>query len=94
MNNLNTAITAIANEIYSYRYHEAVEMIPQLIEALESWQRSLDNSLQDQMGDINEVLGFVNQALEDRDYLRLADVLEFELMRSIGMMDGIGEVLQ
>lgn len=94
MDSLRDLILRINDKIYGYRYHEAMGLIPGLIEALIQWQSGRTQDSPQLVMDLNEILGYINQAIQDKDYLRLADVLNHELLRALESIELPKEALQ
>lgn len=94
MNELREIVSRINSEVYGYRYQEALQLIDQLIHEVARWQDNRGNAILMGLAEINEILEFVNQAIMDKDYLRMADLLEYELLKAVESLETPKEELQ
>lgn len=76
MNELNTTVNEIQKAIFSYQIAEVSGKIFMFIERMSTWTILL--ALEEQII-VNQILGAVLKSYENKDYLLLADLLEFEL---------------
>jgi len=93
MNELKEIIARINGEVYQYHYQEAMNLIPNLISEIERWQEVQKKSAH-VIADFNDILGFINQAIIDNDFLRMADILQYELLTAVEAIESPKEELQ
>jgi len=94
MNELRELILNITQDIHGYRYHEALSSVSQLVEALTTWNSDHELESMSVVKSVNETLEHINRAIEDKDYLRMADLLEYELLFVLETIENPKEELQ
>lgn len=80
VNVMKTSILEIADLFYQNRIKEGTERLPELIKLLTEIVKMLD--VQKQKG-FAELLNYVTEAIESKEYVLLADILVFEVLEEI-----------
>lgn len=77
---MKTSILEIADLFYQNRIKEGTERLPELIKLLTEIVKMID--AQKQKG-FAELLNYVTEAIESKEYVLLADILVFEVLEEI-----------
>ena len=77
MNEILKQVEKIEEKIFNYNFNAVQTNINKVIESIYPY---IDDINENRRNTINQVLNYINIALENSDYLFLADVLRYELV--------------
>lgn len=77
MNELVQLAETLEDDIFDFRIDTAMQKVSALTERVITTSSSIDSSL---LSELTDIINHVNYALDNKDYLFLIDLLQFELI--------------
>ncbi|QZY54315.1 hypothetical protein [Crassaminicella profunda] len=77
---LEKQVDEIIDNIFKYKIDIAIE---QTITIIEEIMNDIENTISMDQNRFEDIMNYINIALQNKDYLFLADLLKYELMLSI-----------